>query len=120
MDNSTNNCLIGSLNVRGINGKVKRNAIFEWVRKKNLDVVMLQECYCIPETNQAWADEWGGECHFANGTKHSCGTVIMFRKGLDVNVLDCKIDIGGRYVMLKVQIEGEELCLINLYGPTKH
>ena len=57
--------------------------------------------------------------YFANGTKHSCGTMIMFRQGLGVTVLDSRMDIRGRYVMLKVIVEGEELYLFNVYGPTK-
>ncbi len=119
MDNTSCTCSIGSLNVRGLNNKIKRNAIFEWLKKRRLDIVLLQECYCMLDTNPVWCEEWGGECIFSNGTRHSCGTMIIFRKGLNIKILESSIDIEGRYVMLKVNIEGEEIFLFNVYGPTK-
>ena len=38
--------IVGSLNVRGINNKIKRTGVFEWALSKKFDVVLLQECYC--------------------------------------------------------------------------
>ena len=36
---------IGSLNIRGINNDIKRNAVFKWAKLKNFDILFLQECY---------------------------------------------------------------------------
>ena len=38
-----------SLNVRGIRDRVKRKTIFDWVRTRRADVVMLQETYSTPD-----------------------------------------------------------------------
>lgn len=119
MANLVIDCVVGSLNVRGINREVKRKGLYDWIEQKKIDIMMLQECYCTPDTNDRWSDEWGGECFFSNGTSHSCGTMILFRKGLDISILESKIDLNGRYIILKVDLAGEEFVLVNIYGPTK-
>lgn len=108
---------IVSLNVRGINNKVKRLSIFDWARKKNFDVIMLQECYCSEDDMTAWSDEWGGTCIFAHGSKHSKGTMMMFKPGFDIEILEELIDKEGRYIIARVLIQGEPFNLINVYAP---
>ena len=119
MANLTYDFSVGSLNVRGLNGQVKRHAIFDWARKKDFDIIMLQECYCDAETNANWATEWGGECLFSNGTKHSCGTMVLFNKSFEFKIEDSKIDSQGRFIFVKLEIDGEKFILLNIYGPTK-
>ena len=43
-----------SLNVRAIRDRVKRKTIFDWVRMKRGDVVMLQETYSTPDIEEEW------------------------------------------------------------------
>ena len=108
---------IGSLNVRGVNDRVKRKGIFDWAQEKCFDIVMLQECYCCEDIETEWADEWGGMCLFSHGSKHSKGTVILIKKGFDLSIISKKVDIDGRYIILKVIIQGEDFTLVNLYAP---
>ena len=108
---------VASLNVRGINDRVKRQAIFKWLLKKKFDVVFLQECYCCDKDESFWLNDWGGKGLFSHGTKHSKGTVILFREGFDIQVKEHKEDPDGRYIIAKVKIEEESFVLINLYAP---
>ena len=119
MDKSTYDFSVGSLNTRGLNDNIKRQAIFNWIKKKNVDIFMLQECYCMEETSLKWEQQWGGKCLFSYGTKHSKGTIILFKQGLDVNVTETKIDIEGRYIIIRANIQGETFIIVNLYAPTK-
>ena len=86
---------IGSLNVRGINDKVKRNGIFNWAQEEDFDILLLQECYCCENIETEWADEWGGSCLFSHGSKHSKGTMMLFKQGFDISIVE-NIDINGR------------------------
>ena len=110
---------VGSLNVRGLNNDIKRKAVFEWAKKKSFDVLMLQECYCDEVSSSKWSHEWGTKCFFSHGSKHSRGTMLLFKNGFDVEVLKVLTDTNGRYIIAKVKIEGELFCFVNIYGPTK-
>ena len=108
---------IVSLNVRGINNRVKRLGIFDWAKKKNFDIVMLQECYSREDNTSQWEDEWGRKCIFSLGTKYSKGTMLMFKNGLDLELVNQWVDSDGRYIIVKTVIQGEPFTLINIYAP---
>ena len=71
---------IVSFNVRGLNKASKRIAIFEYLRKIECDLVLLQETYSSKETDYKWRQEWGRMAIFLHGTKHSKGVAIMIQK----------------------------------------
>ena len=108
---------IGSLNVRGINEDKKRTSVFKWAKDKKFDIIFLQECYCSPEIEQKWRMEWDGQIIFSHGSKHSKGVMVMFRKNLDVKLLDQKIDLNGRYIICKLELQGTLFSCVNLYAP---
>ena len=49
-----------SLNVKGLTNFRKRRTVFTWCRKKNADIVFLQETHSIKETEVQWRNEWHG------------------------------------------------------------
>ena len=93
---------VGSINVRGINDQIKRTAIFNWIKKNNFDICMMQECYCTGEVSSKWQSEWGGKCLFAYGSKHSRGRMILFKQELDVTILSTESDNNGRYIIVEI------------------
>ena len=119
MDRTICDFSIGSLNVRGLNNRIKRLAIYNWIKQKNVDIFMLQESYCTSEVCSTWEAEWGGKCLFAYGSKHSRGTMILFKAGLNVNILSVKVDKNGRYIIAKLEIEDLTFVLVNIYAPNK-
>ena len=60
-----------SLNVRGLNREVKRKSVFQYVRKRNIDICFLQETYGSEANESLWANQWGGQMVSAHGTNHS-------------------------------------------------
>ena len=55
---------IVSLNVRGASNLEKRRSIFTWCRRKNADVILLQETHSNKATENQWQHEWGGKMLF--------------------------------------------------------
>ena len=108
---------IGSLNARGLNNMTKRNAVFSWAKKHKFDMVFLQECYCSPEIENTWRQEWDGDIIFSHGSKHSKGTIIMFHKKLDFKIIKTEVDVDGRYVLCQLEIQGETFVCLNIYAP---
>ena len=110
---------IVSFNVRGLNNPQKRIAIFNLIKKKKCDVIFFQETYSSIADEYKWSQQWGGQVCYSHGTKHSKGTAILFRKGLDVNILSKRVDDNGRFIILKCCISDYFINLINVYVPNK-
>ena len=108
-----------SLNVRGLNNKKKRLSVFRYLKKENCDIAFLQETYGSADNETEWQDDWGGQCIFAHGGKHSRGVLIAFRKGLDYKVVNNKQDYRGRFLICELEICDERLIIINLYAPNR-
>ena len=117
MSHSSLDFRIGSFNVRGINNHNKRISIFNWVKNKSFDVMLLQETFSAEQDVNVWQSEWEGPAYFAHGTKHSRGVAILIRKGFDFQPIDVIHDCNGRYIFLKALIQGELVYVINIYAP---
>lgn len=56
--------------------------------------------------------------HFhATYSGYSCGVSILIHKSLNFELLDVKLDPGGRYVLLHACIETVEMVVVGLYLP---
>jgi len=107
-----------SLNVRGLNKEGKRNSVYQYIRRKRVDVSFLQETYSTTGVEDLWRNQWGGEVYFAHGTNHSKGVMVMFRPNLDIRVNKHILDKEGRFILLDVSVQGEDVILLNIYAPT--
>jgi exonuclease III len=110
-----------SLNVRGLGNCVKKNSLFHWLKKHHRiedKIVFLQETHVTKDKESKWDKAWGGEKLFANGTSRKRGVVTLLPKDMDYKLLDEKKDPDGRYVALKIEIDGNKYGLINGYAPT--
>ena len=108
-----------SLNVKGISNFKKRRTIFTWCRKRQADIIFLQETHSIFQTDTQWKNEWGAELHTSHGTSNSRGVAIMIKNGFDCTVCQKLVDPLGRYIILKAVIKEASYVLINLYAPNK-
>ena len=108
-----------SLNERGLRERGKRNSILEWCRNKQGDILFFQETYSTPEVETRWKSELGGTAYFSHGTNHSRGLLVSIAPTVNISVTDLRIDEGGRYIILKVDIQGTKILLGNFYFPTR-
>ena len=108
-----------SLNVKGISNFKKRRSIFSWCRKRQADIIFLQETHSTVQTDTQWTNEWGAELHTSHGTSNSRGVAIMIKSGFDCTVCQKIVDPLGRYIILKAVIKETSYVLINLYAPNK-
>ena len=56
------------------------------------------------------------DIHFGHGTKSSRGILIAFRNGSECKVLSEVSHTKGRYVIMKIEIQGSLVILVNYYG----
>lgn len=57
---------IGTLNLNGARDIKKRAVLFELIRQKSLDVMMVQETHSDSLNEIDWKKEWDGEVVFAH------------------------------------------------------
>jgi exonuclease III len=112
-----------SLNVRGLGNCDKKSSLFHWLKKYHdarNKIVFLQETHVTSNKEPKWKEVWDGEMEFANGTSNSRGVAILLPKCLDYEIIEIKRDPGGRYIAMKIIIEGLTYGLINGYAPTSN
>ena len=108
-----------SLNVKELSNFKKRRTIFTWCRKRNSDIIFLQETRSTLSTQLNWKNEWGAELICSHGSSNSRGVAILIKKGLDCVIHSQIIDTSGRYIVVKVAIQDKMYVLINIYAPNK-
>ncbi len=117
---SSFNLKLMSLNVKGLNGHFKRSKMFTWLNRKNNSIIFLQETYSTECVSDKWKKQWNGHMVFSHGTNHSRGVAILFKNGLDINIVNHDIDLNGRFIILDIVINGVKLILVNAYAPNSN
>ena len=108
-----------TFNVRGIRNDLKRQTIFQHVRKLKGNFVLLQETHSKFEDEIKWKKEWDGNIYFSHGTLHSAGVAILVKPNSDCVINKVESDINGRYIFLNITIDDTKFLVLNLYGPNK-
>ena len=106
-----------SFNTRGISQSKKRKVIFTYCKRKKPDIVLLQETHSTCQTQKQWKEEWGGEIFFSHGKSNARGVCIMFRKGYDFEIIKQVSDTSGRFILLKIKVQGVNYVILNLHAP---
>ena len=108
-----------SLNIRGISNFRKRKTIFTWCRKQKADIIFLQETHSTEKNEAQWKREWGAPFFCSHGANNARGVAILIRNNFDCIVEQKVADAHGRFLILKVLLNGEQTLLVNIYGPNR-
>ena len=93
--------------------------IYTWCRKRNSDIIFLQETHSTKEVEIQWKNEWGAKIYMSHGSSNSRGVAVLMKKGVGVTVHFEIIDPQGRFIVLKVEFNDNIYVLINVYAPNK-
>ena len=106
-----------TLNARGLKNKLKRTAIFNYLKTQQVDIACLQECHASKKDIVVWERQWGGKMFFQEGTGSSRGEIIMISKHFSgtVNLEICQ----DRLVVVTIQSGSYNFTLANVYAPNK-
>lgn len=115
---------VSSLNARGLRDGNKRREIFRWLKryhKAEHNFTFIQESHSIESDEDVWKKEWGSNIIFSHGNNNAKGVAILFPTHVsNIIVHEQWADENGRICMVKLKIENDMLCLINIYAPTKN
>ena len=106
-----------TLNIQGINDPTKRKFAFDFLLKRKIDIIALQEVHSTLPSSQEWSKEWPGLSYWNSFTCFSAGVAILFNPNLDVSVMDIDKDNQGRRLALTVDIDTKKFRIMNIYAP---
>ncbi len=66
-----------TFNCNGIRDESKRRQVFNYLRMKGADIILLQEVHSIENIEKIWQNEWGGKALFSHGTSNSTGVCSL-------------------------------------------
>ena len=109
---------ICSLNVRGLGDRVKRCSVFQFVKNKKADLVMLQETHSQIEEAKQWCMEWGGgEIKFAHGRTNARGVAILIHPKSEWSLQDVTAYKDGRILAAYAVHQDQKFLVCNVYAP---
>ena len=109
---------IVSVNVRGLNSVEKRNAFYKWSEQNNFDAVLLQETYYVEKFKEKYDFIWNDiSIHNFSDSPYSRGVSILFRKEIDVNIINVHRSNDARKLLVNVKIYDNLITFINVYAP---
>lgn len=108
---------LASFNVKGLNIETKRRSIFVRLKAKKYDIVLLQETHSTPSSESLWKCQWGGKNIWSHGESGSRGVAILYKRGLDIQLLSQERDHEGPYILVKVKLGETVLTICNIYAP---
>ena len=108
-----------SYNVNGLGDDRKRRKIFNYMKKHTSGkaIVFLQETHSVQKVEKLFEYQWRGKVLFSHGTSSSRGVCICFGYDLDYKTFEVINDKDGRYIIARMEIQGQPYVLINCYAP---
>uniref|UniRef100_A0A670KGT6 Reverse transcriptase domain-containing protein n=1 Tax=Podarcis muralis TaxID=64176 RepID=A0A670KGT6_PODMU len=106
---------IWSWNINGMNEEKKRNKIEQYLKKKNLDVICLQETHIARRHRKILINKRLGN-EFESLDKEKKRGVVLYIK----NKIEAKTifkDEEGRIIGVRINWQGENLVVIGVYAP---
>jgi exonuclease III len=104
-------------NVQGLKGQKKKKKVIEWAKRKNFDLMTMQEAHIEEQDLDNWRDVWKGGIIYSCGTNNSKGVVILIRENLEHEIIEEIADKEGRWIIATIQLKGVILTIANFYGP---
>ena len=111
---------IASFNANGLGNNSKRKDVFDYLRKQDLDIVLLQETHFKSEQENFIRSNWGYECFISGNSSNQGGVAILFNNTFEFKLHSQYKSDNGNFIVLDLEILNKRLSLVNLYGPSNN
>jgi exonuclease III len=110
-----------SLNVNGIGDDIKRQAVFDKLKRKGSGIYLLQETHYTLIKQNKFKNQWGcPNIIFSHGSSASRGVAILFSKDLEYKIEKEFTDSDGRFIIIDISIGQKVYTIVNMYAPTRN
>lgn len=110
---------VTTVNVRGLNNKIKLRRITTALIKQHPDVLMLQETHLKDCKGPLLKSKYFGQQFHSPGSSKARGTAILLSSKVRFQLKDVKCDDRGRYVFVKGVLEHRMCTLASIYAPNQ-
>ncbi|KAJ1082875.1 hypothetical protein NDU88_003038 [Pleurodeles waltl] len=110
---------VHSLNVRGLNAAVKRQALLIHLRDARADLYLLQETHLARADWKGLKSQWFDRQFHSSGPGRRAGVAILLATNFQGWVLGVQAEIPGRLLSLHIDLRGHRLTVVNIYGPNE-
>ena len=110
---------IVTLNANGLRDENKRMGLQQWLGHLSVDFVCLQETHVLSANEAiAWFSSYGWSSVVSPSSRHSCGTVLLFRPRYQI--LNLWFDSDGRFVLVEFSFRNVVFRIASLYAPNRN
>ena len=97
----------------------KQKDVFDFLRKRNFDIILLQETHMKSNAENYIRSLWGYNAFVCGTSSASKGVAILFKNTFEYKVHNIlKDEISGCYLILDISIFGDRFTIANIYGPS--
>ena len=103
---------ITSANACGLADDFKRRQLFRHLKKKQNNVIFLQETHSTAQKAKIWKSQWGGPCFLDHGESNARGAAILIAPGTNIEIQSVEMSGQGRFVLLQGRLESKSVVLL--------
>jgi len=108
-----------SYNARGLRGHNKRAKVINWAKRKNFDIMAIQESHFLEADRTLWEKDWKGKILASEGKGNKKGVTLLLAEHLDHELINEYKDKHGRWIVLNLKIKDIPYTIATYYGPNK-
>ena len=108
---------ICTFNCRGLGSYSKRRDVFDFLRKSDFNIYLLQDVHCDRKKVNVFRNAWGTDILIAPFKNNARGVAIL-TKGVKLDICQTELDENGNYIIAKVILNDIwKMIFVNVYGP---
>ena len=120
MNSKREGLTLGTFNINGASNYEKLKDTFDYIRRKDIDIILLQETHWKTESENYIRSIWGYNCFICGNSNASKGVAIVFKNTFTYKINRVIRDMeGGSYIVLDLSIFDERYIIVNIYGPSE-
>jgi exonuclease III len=109
---------ISTFNCNGLGNPKKRKDVFDFIRKKDWNIIFLQESHLLSSDEKFIRSCWGYEVIVCGNEHNKNGVTILFNNNFEFKLLEVEKDPNGCYIMVGIEFLKRKYTIVNLYGPS--
>lgn len=107
-----------SLNIRGLNSPNKRAKFLIYLRRKAIDIALIQETHLKRADVQRLQNKMYKVVAFSTDNTKTKGTVILIARNCNLKIDRESQDQSGRLAYFCTNIKGRKIAFVSIYAPT--
>lgn len=108
-----------SFNCNGLGDFKKRKDVFDFIRKQEGNIYLLQETHWKKEYENFIRSQWGYDCIISGCSTSSNGVAILFKNNFEYKINSSICDKEGKFIIIDIEMMHQRIILCNIYGPSQ-